>query len=72
MNDTGGLSPGTQAAFATSMSIFFVVDILGNFMVILAILTNEKLQITSNFYLFALAVADITIGNKCQQFLLLD
>ena len=72
MNDTGGLSLGTQAAFATSMSIFFVVDILGNFMVILAILTNEKLQITSNFYLFALAVADITIGNKCQQFLLLD
>ncbi|KAL5256520.1 hypothetical protein ACHWQZ_G011685 [Mnemiopsis leidyi] len=68
MNDTADdpgeelLSLPVQAAFATSMAIFFLVDILGNSLVILAIITNPKLQSTSNLYLFALAVTDISIG----------
>ena len=64
-NDTGDpmLTLPVQAAFATSMTVFFLVDILGNSLVILAIITNPKLQSTSNFYLFALAVTDISIGN---------
>ncbi|XP_063695100.1 octopamine receptor Oamb-like isoform X2 [Bolinopsis microptera] len=63
-NDTGDpmLTLPVQAAFATSMTVFFLVDILGNSLVILAIITNPKLQSTSNFYLFALAVTDISIG----------
>ena len=59
----GELTLPVQAGFATTMAIFFVVDIFGNSLVIWAILTNTKLQSTSNFYLFALAVTDITIGN---------
>ena len=70
MNDTVDdageelLSLPVQAAFATSMAIFFLVDILGNSLVILAIITNPKLQSTSNLYLFALAVTDISIGKS--------
>lgn len=70
MNDTVDdageelLSLPVQAAFATSMAIFFLVDILGNSLVILAIITNPKLQSTSNLYLFALAVTDISIGES--------
>ena len=64
VNGTGVpiLTLPVQAAFATSMTIFFLVDIFGNSLVILAIITNPKLQNTSNFYLFALAVTDISIG----------
>ena len=61
-DDGGELALPVQAGFATTMALFFVVDIFGNSLVIWAILTNTKLQNTSNFYLFALAVTDITIG----------
>ena len=76
MNDTVDdpgeelLSLPVQAAFATSMAIFFLVDILGNSLVILAIITNPKLQSTSNLYLFALAVTDISIGEFTSVFIL--
>ena len=59
---SGSITVPMQIGFATSMSIAFLVDIFGNGLVLAAILKDPKLQTTSNYYIFALAVTDVSIG----------
>lgn len=61
-NETAQVGLISQIFMASSMSIFFLVDVFGNTLVLIAIATEPKLHITSNIYLFALAVTDILIG----------
>ncbi|XP_051923281.1 alpha-2B adrenergic receptor [Hippocampus zosterae] len=55
-------SPEATAAFATAITLMVVFTIVGNIMVIIAVLTSHSLRGPQNLFLVSLAAADILVA----------
>ncbi|XP_060894616.1 alpha-2B adrenergic receptor [Labrus mixtus] len=55
-------SPEATAAFATAITLMVVFTIVGNIMVIIAVLTSRSLRGPQNLFLVSLAAADILVA----------
>lgn len=55
-------SPEATAAFATAITLMIVFTIVGNIMVIIAVLTSRSLRGPQNLFLVSLAAADILVA----------
>ncbi|XP_077571373.1 alpha-2B adrenergic receptor-like [Stigmatopora nigra] len=55
-------SPEATAAFATAITLMVVFTIVGNVMVIIAVLTSHSLRGPQNLFLVSLAAADILVA----------
>lgn len=55
-------SPEATAAFATAITLMVVFTIVGNVMVIIAVLTSRSLRGPQNLFLVSLAAADILVA----------
>ncbi|KAK9522975.1 hypothetical protein VZT92_019408 [Zoarces viviparus] len=55
-------SPEATAAFATAITLMVVFTIVGNIMVIIAVLTSRALRGPQNLFLVSLAAADILVA----------
>nr|XP_020449564.1 alpha-2B adrenergic receptor-like [Monopterus albus]XP_020449565.1 alpha-2B adrenergic receptor-like [Monopterus albus] len=55
-------SPEATAAFATAITLMVLFTIIGNFMVIIAVLTSRSLRSPQNLFLVSLAAADILVA----------
>ncbi|XP_068594489.1 alpha-2B adrenergic receptor [Brachionichthys hirsutus] len=55
-------SPEATAAFATAITLMVTFTIVGNFMVIVAVLTSRSLRGPQNLFLVSLAAADILVA----------
>ncbi|XP_068168052.1 alpha-2B adrenergic receptor [Antennarius striatus] len=55
-------SPEATAAFATAITLMVIFTIVGNFMVIIAVLTSRSLRSPQNLFLVSLAAADILVA----------
>ncbi|KAF7653575.1 hypothetical protein LDENG_00081280 [Lucifuga dentata] len=55
-------SPEATAAFATAITLMVIFTIVGNIMVIIAVLTSRSLRGPQNLFLVSLAAADILVA----------
>ncbi|KAF5891028.1 alpha-2B adrenergic receptor-like, partial [Clarias magur] len=55
-------SPEATAAFATAITLMIVFTIVGNILVIIAVLTSRSLRGAQNLFLVSLAAADILVA----------
>lgn len=60
--DLAPYSPEATAAFATAITLMVVFTIVGNIMVIIAVLTSRSLRGPQNLFLVSLAAADILVA----------
>eukprot|EP00061_Rhincodon_typus_P018903 g48277.t1 len=61
-------SPRSTAAIATAISFIIVFTIIGNILVIIAVLTSRSLQAPQNLFLVSLAAADILVATLVMPF----
>ncbi|XP_067857231.1 alpha-2B adrenergic receptor [Heptranchias perlo] len=61
-------SPRTTAGIATAISFIIVFTIIGNVLVIIAVLTSRSLQAPQNLFLVSLAAADILVATLVMPF----
>uniref|UniRef100_UPI00398E8C59 alpha-2B adrenergic receptor n=1 Tax=Pristiophorus japonicus TaxID=55135 RepID=UPI00398E8C59 len=61
-------SPRTTASIATAISFIIVFTIIGNVLVIIAVLTSRSLQAPQNLFLVSLAAADILVATLVMPF----
>ncbi|XP_038641381.1 alpha-2B adrenergic receptor [Scyliorhinus canicula] len=61
-------TPRTTAGIATAISFIIVFTIIGNVMVIIAVLTSRSLQAPQNLFLVSLAAADILVATLVMPF----
>ncbi|XP_030004335.1 alpha-2A adrenergic receptor [Sphaeramia orbicularis] len=59
---TSSYSPPATAAFAISITFMMIVTIVGNILVIIAVLTSRSLKGAQNLFLVSLAAADILVA----------
>lgn len=55
-------SPQATAAFAVAITFMMLVTIIGNILVIIAVLTSRSLKVAQNLFLVSLAAADILVA----------
>nr|AAI63344.1 Adra2b protein [Danio rerio] len=55
-------SPEATAAFATAITLMMLITIVGNILVIIAVLTSRSLRGPQNLFLVSLAAADILVA----------
>lgn len=55
-------SPEATAAFATAITLMMILTIVGNILVIIAVLTSRSLRGPQNLFLVSLAAADILVA----------
>ncbi|XP_069774004.1 alpha-2A adrenergic receptor-like [Narcine bancroftii] len=61
-------SPRSTAGIATAISFIMVFTVLGNVLVIIAVLTSRSLQAPQNLFLVSLAAADILVATLVMPF----
>ncbi|XP_070561909.1 5-hydroxytryptamine receptor 6-like [Ptychodera flava] len=61
-----------QVVIGLVMSLLIVATVVGNAMVLIAVLTQKPLQVTSNFFLVSLAMADLLVGLIVMPLAMLD
>ncbi|XP_072410168.1 alpha-2B adrenergic receptor [Chiloscyllium punctatum] len=61
-------SPRSTAAIATAISFIIMFTIIGNILVIIAVLTSRSLQAPQNLFLVSLAAADILVATLVMPF----
>ncbi|KAF7661716.1 hypothetical protein LDENG_00255420 [Lucifuga dentata] len=59
---TSPYSPQATAAFATAITFMMILTIVGNILVIIAVLTSRSLKGPQNLFLVSLAAADILVA----------
>ncbi|XP_007905605.1 alpha-2B adrenergic receptor [Callorhinchus milii] len=68
LQDTQPYSPPATAGIATVISSIMVFTIIGNTLVVIAILTSRSLQAPQNLFLVSLAAADILVATLVMPF----
>ncbi|XP_041066347.1 alpha-2B adrenergic receptor [Carcharodon carcharias] len=61
-------TPRTTAGIATAISFIIIFTIIGNVLVIIAVLTSRSLQAPQNLFLVSLAAADILVATLVMPF----